>query len=111
MKTINIEYGMPTVDAAMVRLKNEIVTLRRTGTKQAKIIHGYGSTGQGGAIKAATQRALREYVRTGTIRVFCPGEQFGPFSDNGRRMVERYPQVKGDSDWARGNDGITVIVF
>lgn len=112
MREINLEIGYPNVERAMFVLKNELVTERHKGTKQVKIIHGYGSTGTGGgSIKAACHRDLRGYIRTGTIRAFCPGEKFGPFAEEGRNIVTRYPQLKGDRDWARGNDGITIVVF
>lgn len=112
MKVINLETGSPDVLRAMSVLKNELVTERYKGTKQIKIIHGYGSTGVGGgAIKNATHKALKEYMRTGTIRAFCPGEKFGPFAMEGREIVSKYPMLKSDSDWARANDGITVVVL
>lgn len=112
MKTINLEAGFPNVERAMSVPKNELVTERYKGSKQVKIVHGYGSTGAGGgAIKQACHKALKEYIRTGTIRAFCPGEKFGPFSAEGREIVAKYPMLKSDSDWARANDGITVVVL
>ena len=112
MKEINLEAGYPNVERAMFVLKNELVTARHMGVKQIKVVHGYGSTGVGGgAIKAACHRDLRGYIRTGTIRAFCPGEKFGPFSEEGRKIISAYPQCKADRDWARGNDGITIVVL
>lgn len=111
MREINIERGQPDVLRAMSVLKSELVTARSLGLKQAKIIHGYGSKGTGGAIRTACRRELVTYKNNGTVRDYCPGELFGPMSDEGRRIVAKYPQLKGDSDWARGNDGITVVVF
>lgn len=112
MKEINIERGYPNVEQAMFVLKNELITARRMGVKQVKIVHGYGSTGVGGgAIKTACHRDLRGYIRTCTIKAFCPGEKFGPFSDEGRTFIAKYPHLKSDRDWARANDGITVVVL
>lgn len=112
MKEINIEAGYPTAERAMFVLKNEIVTAKHMGVKQVKIVHGYGSKGLGGGvIKSACHKELRGYIRTGTIKAFCPGELFGPFSEEGRKFVSNYPMVKSDRDWARGNDGITIVVL
>lgn len=111
MKEINLEFGLPTSDAAVMKLKNEIITERKKGTKRIKVIHGYGSSGKGGVIKNATIAALKGLVATGTIRMFCPGEDFGPFSERGRLIAAKYPDVKGDRDWARQNDGVTIVVL
>ena len=45
MEEINIEYGMPTADVAMPLLSERLRSLKKSGVKAVKIIHGYGSTG------------------------------------------------------------------
>lgn len=111
MKTFNIEFGYPTCDQALIALKSNVLTERKLGTKTIKIIHGYGSNGTGGKIKVAVQKELKRYVQNGTIRMYCPGEKFDSNHEEGIRIGTRYPQVKGDSDWNRDNNGITVIGF
>ena len=111
MYVINLESGLPTADQAMSRLNNQIYLARSTKGVAAKIIHGYGSSGKGGVIKAATLRQLRVYKQRGIIKDFCPGEKFGPFSEEGRRIVAKFPALRKDSDWARSNDGISIIIF
>ncbi len=111
MKQIDLEAGMPDVSSAMSRLNNQIYAVRATGVRECKIIHGYGSSGKGGAIKSACLMELRGYKRRGIIKEFCPGEKFGPFSEEGRRMTAAMPTLNRDRDWGRSNDGITVILF
>ena len=111
METINIEQGHPLVAEALVRLNNGIYRARATGKPFAKIIHGYGSSGTGGAIKAAVSKELRTYQRRKMIVSYCQGEDFGPFSDTARDMSAKHPEVTRDCDWGRSNDGITVIMF
>lgn len=111
MEIINIEQGHPNVQQAMVKLKNGIYRARATGKPFAKIIHGYGSSGTGGAIKEAVGRELRNYVLRRMIKSYCPGEDFGPFSASGREMSAKHPEVSRDSDWGRQNDGVTIIMF
>ena len=111
MRVINLESGLPTSEMAMSRLNNQIFLVRSSRVSAAKIIHGYGSSGKGGVIKAATLRQLRQYKQRGVIKDFCPGEKFGPFSEEGRRVVARLPELRKDSDWARSNDGVTIILF
>ena len=109
---INIEEGLPKVDGAMKKLKLELNTMRRIGIHQVKVIHGYGSSGCGtGSLKSATHECLRLMKSEGRIKAFCPGEQFGPFEKSGRSMIEICPAFRTDPDWARANDGVTVVVL
>lgn len=111
MQSINLEVGLPDVMTAMNRLNNAIYAARATGAREVKVIHGYGSTGKGGAIKSACLRELRNYKTRRIIIDYCPGDKFGPFTEDGRRLVARDPNLKRDVDWARNNDGITIVVF
>lgn len=111
MREINIKYDMPDVQTALNRLYNAIINARASGVREVKIVHGYGSSGKGGAIKSAVHNELRTYRIRRTIKDFCPGEQFGPFSETGRRLVQNNPQIKADRDWGRNNEGVTVVVF
>ena len=108
---INIEEGMPQVENAMKKLRFELNTMRRIGIRQVKIIHGYGSSGEGGALKFATHECLRTMMSEGKIKAFCPGEQFGPFEKMGRSMVELCPAFRNDPDWARSNDGVSLVIL
>jgi len=111
MKIINIESGHPRVEEAINRLTNELYKARASGDYAAKIIHGYGSTGTGGAIKGAVKRQMSSYISRRMIKSFCTGEEFGPFSAKGRNLVALHPDIKKDIDWGRNNDGITVVIF
>ena len=94
---INIKEGMPKVDVATRKLRLELNTLRRVG--------------KGGLIKTATHEILRTMQSEGRIKAFCPGEQFGPFETLGRTMVEKCPAFRNDPDWAKANDGITIVLL
>ncbi len=48
---VNIEKGMPTAKDAMLRLEQALRTARAKREPAIKIIHGYGSSGRGGAIR------------------------------------------------------------
>ena len=93
MEIINIEQGHPTVQQAMVKLQNGIYHARATGKPLAKIVHGYGSSGTGGAIKQAIGIELRKYISRRMIVSYCPGEDFGPFSAAGRAISEKHPEA------------------
>lgn len=111
IKVINLEAGMPTVMQAKSRLNQELMSARAYRCKAVKLIHGYGSSGKGGAIKQEVHRTLSEKKRTGAIKEFVKGEDFTPFSSTGRRAVDLCPELAKDKDYSRGNDGITIVLF
>lgn len=111
MHIINLESGMPDTASALSRLNNRIYAERATRVRVVKIIHGYGSSGKGGAIRSSCRMKLRDYKRMGIIKGFCPGENFGPFSSEGRDIASICPEVRSDSDWGRQNDGVTIVLF
>ena len=102
---------MPLVSQAMTQLGNEIWMAKYARCHALKVIHGYGSSGQGGAIKAACLKLCADRKKSGVIRHYVRGEDFNPFTADGRKAIELCPQLKNDVDYGRQNDGITVIYF
>jgi len=111
MKTINLETGLPSARQAMDRLTNELYRIRAQGIPYAKVIHGYGSTGSGGAIKSELKRHVTVLRQRRLITGFIPGEDFGPFSASGRDVVARFRELRTDIDWGRSNDGISILIL
>ena len=79
VKELNLEQGMPTVDAAMGWLEAELAAARKMGRPALKLIHGYGSSGRGGKIRTACRGYLREQARAGGCGWSLPARTF-PFS-------------------------------
>jgi len=107
----NIEQGMPTVEQAIIRMDQSIRSARSKRFKILKLIHGYGSTGKGGAIRHGVQSALAAHQRAGRIKAFVPGEEFSPFFPDARAAVEACPVLLRDRDYTRSNHGITIVVL
>lgn len=107
---VNLEQGMPTVEIARQRLEQAIRTARARRTAALKIVHGYGSSGKGGAIKRDVAQVLARKMRAGEIRGFVAGENFSPFDPGARKILDLCPELRNDSDYARGNDGITIVL-
>ena len=78
-KTVNLERNFPLASEASVRLSQEIRLAKCSRCRALKVIHGYGSSGKGGAIKAACLKLCAERKRSGMIRHFVKGEDFTPF--------------------------------
>lgn len=102
---------MPTVERARAILSQAIRTAKAVGTHELKIIHGYGSSGRGGAIKRDTLRFLAQKKQEGVVKEFVSGEDFSPFSEATRRIIAKHPALIKDSDYSRGNDGITIVIL
>ena len=107
MVTVNLEQGMPTVSMAMTRLGQALRSAKAGGAGAVKLIHGYGSSGQGGALRAAVHRELRQRQRRGEI----PGERFSPFYEEARQGIDLCPELARDRDYTRTNQGITIVVL
>ena len=110
-KIVNLEFGRPTVEAAMQRLSQELRLAQANRIHTLKIIHGYGSTGQGGAIRKATHLMLKQRRMRGQIKCYIPGEEFSAFHNAGRMAVQTDPRLRQDSDFGRQNDGITIVLL
>lgn len=108
---INLEQGMPTVANARIRLDQGLRNARAQRVRIIKIIHGYGSSGKGGAIKKDVQSFLAEKKRSGQIFGFVAGEYFSPFDADARALLAQCPELAHDRDYSRGNDGITIMLL
>ncbi len=108
VKEINLERGFPTVDVAMNRLTNELTTAKMSGYKAAVIIHGYGSSGEGGGIKAAVKTHLTKPTFRGIVKSTVSGEEW--YSKK-KEFINSCPGIKSFERHIDGNQGLTVLLF
>ena len=111
MREINIEAGKPLVEQAMSLLKREVLRAVNDGEPLLKVIHGYGSSGKGGAIRSATRFFLARQKELGNIKNYIEGEQFTIFN---RAVTDAFlsaPQLRRDEDLERHNNGVTFVIF
>ena len=111
IKTVNLEDGMPTVEEARQRLEHELSAARAAKVTALKVIHGYGSSGVGGALRVAIQKRLYELKQSGELREVIYGEDWRIGNEAAWKWLERYPEWKKDSDVGRGNRGSTIVVL
>ncbi len=111
IKVINLEEGKPTVERARLRMEHELHEARRAGFKAVKLIHGYGSSGAGGALRIELQKALRQAAESGAIRAFIAGEDWRVSDETTWELLKRFPEWKQDSDLGRNNRGISIVVL
>lgn len=108
VKEVNLERGFPTVDAAMKRLTNEITTAKMSGYKGMIIIHGFGSSGEGGGIKVATKSHIKKSMFRGSIRASVSGEEW---YIKKKEFLNICPDLKKSERHIDGNKGITVLLL
>jgi hypothetical protein len=111
LKTINIKEGMPPVRTALSRLADELAAARAQGYALLKIIHGYGSTGIGGEIRAAVQTRLIELKKQGQIQDCIVGEDWRKSEERSWKLLGSYSALKQDHDLGKANRGITIVVL
>ena len=110
-KIINLEEGMPQVEQARLRMQHELHAARRRGHKAVKLIHGYGSSGVGGALRIELQKEFVRLADAGEIKSFIAGEDWRISHEHTWALLKRYPEWKQDSDLGKNNKGISIVVL
>ena len=102
---------MPLVREALQRLDRALSRARQEKTTLLKIVHGYGSTGEGGEIREAVQKSLVEMKQNGKIRVCIFGENWAKSDEATWKLLQSHAELKSDSDLGRRNRGITIVLL
>jgi len=108
IKEINLEYGSPTVDAAVRNMVSQLSTCKGQGCKAVILIHGYGSSGVGGGIKSAVRSKLKEPSLSGIVRLSCGGEHW---YERKKELLAICQPLKEYQRKIDGNQGVTVVVL
>ncbi len=108
-KTINLEQGLPTVEQALARLKRELDTARHEKIRVITIIHGYGSTGKGGAIRLECRRVLAYLASLDEIHTVIHGEKFNRRQGSTKHLLSRFHDLVYHPHLNKNNRGITLV--
>jgi hypothetical protein len=111
IKIVTIKAGMPSVDEARKKLIDEIETACNTGVRILKIIHGYGSTVVGGALRLAIRKSLNYRKKDGQVENIIYGERFDRNNEDIKQTVKRYPALSSGSDYNSNNEGVTIAIL
>lgn len=106
-KEINLEWGMPIVLEAMKKLDSEIKVCKKEGIRYVKIIHGYGSTGKGGAIKEECRNVLQQMIKDKMIKKMVYGEDFKILNRDAYDMKTKCVEL--EPLFHCTNKGVTII--
>ena len=110
-RQVSIKEGMPLVDEALRRLTISIDAARAQGVSVLFVVHGYGSSGKGGAIRDECRKYLGILREKGQIADFVNGENVGKRCPQGKNLLKRFPQLDNYRDCQVSNPGITVVVL
>jgi hypothetical protein len=111
IRIANLEEGMPTANAALLRLDHALSAARSERLHFLKLIHGYGSSGVGGRLREEVYAALARMERDGRIAGFVPGKEFRRSDAKAWELVKRHRELEQDRDFGRGNRGITIVIL
>jgi hypothetical protein len=111
IKVVNLEEGMPHVEQARLRMEHELRTARLEGYAAVKLIHGYGSSGVGGALRTELQKELHFAVQRGSLRACIAGENWRISDETTWDLLKNFPEWKQDSDLGKNNRGLTIVVL
>jgi hypothetical protein len=109
VRTFNVEAGLPTLDEARRLVIEEIKLAKRAGTRALKVIHGYGSSGKGGALCVGLRKSFGLRKKEGVIKDFIAGEDFSIFNDTVLNLLEAVPELRGDPDLGATNEGVSIL--
>ena len=109
--TVNLEYGRPTVRDALHHADLSLAGAKNLGITTIKFIHGYGSSGKGGAIKDSLILFLKRKRLVGKIVEYIPGEECTPFDKRVQDHLGTHAEICRDEDYARQNYGVTFVLL
>lgn len=109
VKTINVEHDWPSLEEARRRLIEEVRQAKREGVRVLKVIHGYGSSGQGGKLCVGLRKSFALRKKEGAIQDFIAGEDLTIFNPATLALLEAVPEFRGDPDVNATNEGVTVL--
>ena len=109
IRIFNVEAGFPNLDDARRQVIAEIKRAKQEKARVLKVIHGYGSSGKGGALYVGLRKSFGLRKKEGVIKDFVAGEDFSIFNKTVLDMLEAVPELRGDPDLGATNEGITVV--
>jgi hypothetical protein len=108
--TVDLEAGYPTVEEARQLLKSELEKCRSRKVIVVKVIHGYGSSGVGGALQQGIRTSLISQRKEKVVRAVVFGEKWSIFDPATRLVLDHCPELSKDKDLFGSNPGISVVL-
>ena len=108
-RVVNLKQGLPFVETAIKRMEQAILEGRQQNYQALTFIHGYGSSGEGGAIRRESRKVLDYMCSQKEIKDYIFGENFSRHNGKTRDYIRRYPELGKDRNLGKSNKGITIV--
>lgn len=109
---LNIKRGLPKVEEALEQLTEYLRMASELGIKAIILIHGYGSSGEGGRIKWAIHEALENNRYADRVEEYYYGEQVPYGTQACQALLKQRPGLKQYlKHFKAGNAGMTVLLL
>lgn len=108
LRFVNLKEGY-SVEQAIAILEIEIENAKKEGIVAIKILHGYGSHGQGGIIRKTLLPLLASWKRSKFILDYFGGDKWDLFDKDTQRILLKDKSIYNDCDISNSNPGITII--
>jgi hypothetical protein len=109
VRTYNVEAGLPLLEEARRLVIAEINRAKRERVRVLKVIHGYGSSGKGGALCVGLRKSFGLRKEEGVIKDSIAGGDFSIFNDTVLALLEAVPELRADPDLNATNEGVTIL--
>lgn len=109
IKTINVKEHMPNSEYGLFLMLQEISFAKKEGNRVLIVIHGYGSHGQGGAIRSLIRDTLKEMKSKAEICDFIEGERWAESAEKVKSLYQEFPSLVLNENLQNLNSGVTVI--
>lgn len=109
--TLDIKSDRQTVSEAIAQFLIELESYKKGGYKVMKIIHGYGSHGQGGAIRNALLKKCQDLKNRHQIEDFICCDNWTPKNTVRRIAINYCPDLLADNDLYLLNPGCTIVIL
>ena len=109
---LNIKQDGPSIEEALDLLTDCLRKSLEVGIKAIVLIHGYGSSGEGGRIKWAIHDALENNRYSDRVDEYYFGEDVPFASEAYHALLKRRPGLKRYlKRFKEGNAGMTVLLL
>jgi hypothetical protein len=104
--TVDIAHPPIAADAAEELLESSLRSIRLSSERRVlRIVHGYGSSGRGGALKTFAQNWL--YRKRSALRAIIPGEEVTPFDPRAQELAAEC-RLSITADLGPATEGMTI---
>ena len=109
--TIDIKSEHQTVREAIAQFLIEVEAYKKGGYKVMKVIHGYGSHGVGGAIRAEFLKKCQDLKNRGKIEDFVCCSNWTDKNVVKKIAINYCPDLLADSELTFLNPGCSIVIM